>query len=201
MEHRTCSRCGGTYVASFFRLDRSANRRSANALAEQRRIVCKGCEQTAKDTDKQDRRWHTKARDTLRRHAAKYGMAPSEFARTYGWDVEIMAHEAEHGYSNGCPGCHRSFEGMGHGLADITLDIVDRDKPPFYRLCKWICQTCNREKGKTPSDEWAANLIAWDQWEKRQTDLIEKPYLGLPLLERIFGASPHSPCGEVVRRS
>jgi hypothetical protein len=54
---------------------------------------------------------------------------------------------------------------MGHGLADITIDIVNPREPPFYDThVKHCCGTCNKEKSQTPPELWARKLICWDQW-------------------------------------
>jgi hypothetical protein len=95
-----------------------------------------------------------------------------------------MAHEAEHTYGNGCPNCSKPFAIMGHGLADITLDMNDPKAPPYYGTnTKWICQTCNRKKGKTDPAIWGAITSGWRQWEKQQEKLLRNPLSGLPLFD------------------
>jgi hypothetical protein len=151
MQTKICRRCGGTFEeAAFFRKDRSLY-----ASSESRsHTICIGCEQTARDTRKQGNRWLDKARDTLRRHADRFlqkGLIQSklDLVSRYGWDVGRLAQDAEHAYRNGCPYCHRLFKEMTHGLSDITLDIVDPGGDPYYSTnTKWVCQTCNREKGR-----------------------------------------------------
>jgi hypothetical protein len=74
---------------------------------------------------------------------------------------------------------------MGHGLADITLDVIDPAAAPYYGTnTKWACQTCNREKGTTPPALWGAKLNAWRQWEKWQEKLKRNSLSGLPLFDR-----------------
>jgi hypothetical protein len=87
----------------------------------------------------------------------------------YGWDPARLAHDAEHQYGNGCNYCGHRYADMGHGLSDITLDVMDRAKPPYYRTnTKWCCQTCNRQKGdKTP--EWfETNRQVYEAWSANQ---------------------------------
>lgn len=137
-----------------------------------RRPVCIPCEQRARDNQKQANRPAAKARGTLRNHAAKFVKAgiitdASELASRFGWSVAQMAHDIEHAYRNGCPYCHQPFASMGHGLADVTLDIHDTASPPFYRTnCRWVCATCNKEKQRTPPHLFAAKLQGWETWRR-----------------------------------
>jgi hypothetical protein len=91
-----------------------------------------------------------------------------------------MAHEAEHVYGNGCQNCGNAFAEMGHGLADITLDVVDPEAPPTYGVnTRWICMTCNRAKGKMPLARYAELQRCWNRWQLRQRQLSEEPPLTL----------------------
>jgi hypothetical protein len=81
-----------------------------------------------------------------------------------------MAQEAKEVYQTKCRGCRKPFTGMLHGMSDISLDITDPKREPFYLTnTRWICQTCNRQKGRTPPEQWAALRIGWDLWEQQQT--------------------------------
>lgn len=136
------------------------------------RSVCKGCEQTARDAVKLRDRWRPKVGDCIRRHARRLDLEPDVLRHEYGWDITRMAHDAEHTYENWCPYCAQPFALMDHGLADITLDIFDPSQPPYYGVnTRWICATCNREKGRTSPSEWAALLAAWERWRRRKDDL------------------------------
>ena len=166
MSGRRCNRCGTVYpshlVEYAFRLDAS----SRQPLTTRRKTICRPCEQTGRDTKKRENRWAVKARDTIRRHAVRLRIDKAELIGRYGWDATRMAHEAEHGYKNGCNYCGREYASMGHGLADITLDIQDPDKPPYYLTnTKWCCQTCNRKKGRLSPEEFEADRQMWPLWE------------------------------------
>ena len=178
---KRCTRCGGTFDAeAFFRRNRTL---VANAYATTR-PVCIGCEQTSRDDRKLEDRWRQKARDTLNRHADRFierGLASSrpDFAERFGWDIDRMAHEAEHAYGNGCTYCGHGYLSMGHGFADITLDIVDREAPPYYATnTTWCCSTCNRDKGRTPIHLWGAKLVAWSKWRQHQAELAADSWHG-----------------------
>lgn len=171
---KTCSKCGGNYDAAvFFRRNDLAYTPARSGS----RPICIGCEQNDRDETKRRNRWLTKARDALRGHARKLGFTTSELADTYGWSTERMAHEAEHAYDNGCPECGDSFRDMGHGLADITLDVIDPQSPPIYGMnTRWICMTCNRAKGRTSLALRAAKHLAWAQWREQQERLSADPW-------------------------
>ena len=183
-EKSCCRRCGGEFALTFFRISRVLDISST----KRRRVICIGCEQTERDTAKSRDRWRDKIRSTIRNHARKYinrGLAAdiAEFVSTFGWHLDDMKHDAEHVYKNGCQVCHRLFSSMEHGLADLTLDVINPTEPPYYiSNTKWICRTCNREKGRTPPHLWAQKLAEWRRWERRQTELQTKAYIG-PLFE------------------
>jgi len=93
-------------------------------------------------------------------------MKPADFARRYGWDIERLIYDIIHGHENTCPYCSVRYEVMGHGLDDMTLDIVDCEREPYYRTnAKWCCQTCNREKQTMTSEMWARRLIFWKEYK------------------------------------
>jgi len=178
VSERQCRKCGATYaprlVESAFRLDAS-RRKNWQGL----KWTCRPCEQTARDGKKQGNRWLKKAGDVVRRHAesitrerAKRGLTPvtkEDLIQFYGWVPEQLAHDAEHQYGNGCSYCHHSYLEMGHGLADITLDIQDRDREPYYRTnTKWCCQTCNRKKGVMTPDAFEIDRQVYEVWSRQQ---------------------------------
>lgn len=138
--------------------------------------LCKGCEQTESDDRKRRNRWRAKARSATTSHARRLSgrwdiTSAADLVARYGWGADRMAHEAEHAYANGCGYCAASYADMGHGLADITLDIVDPDAPPYYPgNVRWCCATCNRKKHQRPPHLWAAELAVWQRWQRRQAE-------------------------------
>jgi len=111
----------------------------------------------------------SKARDTRRHHANRLGRSISELDQQFGWHLDHLAHDAEHAYENQCPMCREAFKTMGHGPTDITLDITDPTRDPFYLInTRWICQTCNRKKSCTPPEEWAESVLAAEEWKRRR---------------------------------
>lgn len=170
---RACRRCGGTYSEHFF-ASIGTRVRDASLTSRHRSAVCRGCRDTERDQKKAKNRFPQKARDTIRRHARRFmaaGVIKAErdLSERFGWDAAKLAHDAEHAYQNGCPYCAAAFKGMGHGLADIQLDIVDPKRPPFYNLnTRWACQTCNRRKSNTPPEVFGELMAAYRQWAELQ---------------------------------
>lgn len=168
--HRRCARCGQTFDESFFRRNAGSNCSPQRA----RRYVCRGCEQTRRDEIKGRNRPRSKAHGAIRTHADKYirlGLVQTkaEFCERFGWDVAQMEHDIEHAAGNGCPYCRKQFSSMAHGLADVTVDIVDPQALPYYRTnARWVCSTCNKAKHDTPPEEWARTLENWAKWERAQ---------------------------------
>jgi hypothetical protein len=143
------------------------------------RKVCRPCEQTARDERKIGSRWAVKARDVIRRHAIRLEISKDDLVAIYGWDAKRLAHDAEFQYGNGCNYCGHQYRDMGHGLADITLDIMDRSKPPYYRTnAKWCCQTCNRKKGDKGPDWFELDRQVYERWtEARELSPEERGQL------------------------
>lgn len=169
MSGRRCNRCGTDYpphlVETAFRTNNTRGRHDAS----KRRWLCRACEQTGRDGRKVVNRWPVKARDVIRRHAVRLGVDKADLIGRYGWDPERLAHDAQYQYGNGCNYCGGNYAQMGHGLSDITLDIMDRDKPPYYRTnTKWCCQTCNRKKGTMTPDDFEADRQVWELWRRQR---------------------------------
>lgn len=67
---------------------------------------------------------------------------------------------------------------MGHGLADITLDIQDPYRLPFYCTnTRWCCQDCNRDKGDMTPDEFEADRQIRNLWERSKREGPEQGML------------------------
>jgi hypothetical protein len=174
-DYVACIRCGTVYrphlVEWAFRARRAGQQHASSP--NYRKRVCRACEQTSRDQRKQRDRWAVKARDVIRCHADRLGIDRDELITIYGWDLQRLAHDAEHQYTNGCSYCGEQYDGMGHGFADITLDIQDRGCPPHYCTnTKWCCQTCNRKKGAMTPEEFEANRQMWNLWKQPK---IERP--------------------------
>ena len=112
------------------------------------------------------------ARNAVMSHAyrlARAGVVGSgaDLAKRFGWNLQAMAHDIQHAFKNGCPYCRQPFVEMANGLADVTLDIIDPSKPPYYATnTRWCCLTCNRAKSKTDPSRWAKKLLWWDEWRR-----------------------------------
>lgn len=179
-----CRQCGLDFPEEEF------FRRTSTRMHLRRMAVCIGCETTRRTEEKERDRTMVKARDTIRRHAARLRVSVETLSERFGWMPAQIKHDIEHAAKNGCPYCHRSFASMGHGLADITIDIIDPAKPPFYTTnTKIACQTCNREKAKTAPETWAGKLICWARWENHQRRISLKPTTGLALWDWLDKAS------------
>jgi anaerobic ribonucleoside-triphosphate reductase len=69
-----------------------------------------------------------------------------------------MAGDIARAYDHACVDCHVQYIEMKEaaGLANITLDILDRTKPPHYGInTRWICKSCNQRKGTMTPERWA----------------------------------------------
>lgn len=183
MNERLCERCGEWYTEDVF-FEKEHVRKNSYA----RRSICTGCRETARTDEKVNgNRALKKAQSAIGTHTPKlmgrgFIKSKQELIERYGWNDKQMAHDIEHAFGNGCPYCFQSFASMPHGMGDVTLDIVDRDKPPYYRTnVRWVCTTCNRAKSKTDPGLWAEKLAMWDRWRRRQELLRYDTFAGLPL--------------------
>ncbi len=167
MLERRCPKCETVYFGD---QAEAMCRYGWRDISRQRlRSGCIACEQDARDAAKAtlDGRWRAKVRDSIRRHAKKAvdrGLlrCTDEIETLWGWDRERLIHEGQHAYENGCSYCGGNYEAMGHGLQDITLDVVDPSAPWYFPTnVRWCCQTCNREKSTTPPHLWAAKLAGY----------------------------------------
>lgn len=114
----------------------------------------------------------------IRRHATRFGIDRDELVTVFGWDPQRLAHDAEHQYTNWCSYCDKPYAGMGHGLSDITIDIQDRARPPYYRTnTKWCCQTCNRRKGVMTPEAFEADRQMWRLWARSASEPPEQGML------------------------
>jgi hypothetical protein len=167
-------RCRGTFdEEAFFRISQRKYAERAQRIS----TVCIGCENTESDRHKIENRWRTKVTTCRRREAGKLGFTTSELETRFRWDLVRMAYDAEHTYENTCPYCWRPFTAMGHGPADVTLDIVDPLSEPHYGInTRWCCGTCNSEKHRTPPELWGRKLAAGRQWEAWQAKLRGDPW-------------------------
>ena len=175
MVQSTCKVCGGLYTEVFY----EKNRVGKNSYL--RRAICIGCRQSTRDEFKGRNRPLKKAQAVIKTHAPKLIArgkigSESELATRYGWSVPEMVQDIINATKSACPYCLKPFSTMPHGLSDITLDIVDRDRPPYYKTnVRWVCTTCNRAKATTTADVWAERLAMWAEWGKRQAWLALQP--------------------------
>ena len=182
IETKKCNKCGGRWdlEACFRRVGRQSG--VASVLATEFRPTCIMCELTERNDPTPEERARRKAQNSIATHAQKYEMSPSEFAKRFGWDVERMIYDIVHGHENTCPYCWERYEAMGHGLSDITLDVVNCEREPYYRTnVKWCCATCNREKATMPPELWERRLIVWPQYMAWREKVKGNVTHGLPL--------------------
>ncbi len=186
----TCKLCGGDYSDIFFPLV-GTKKQYRHTNTQSRRSVCTGCAQTKRDAKKSQNRPLQKARDAYRHHAQKFigcGIIkhPSELRTVFGWNLNQMSHDIKHASKNGCKYCERLFSKMGHGLASITLDIMNPEDPPYYQTnVAWACRTCNSEKQRRPPAVWGEILQCYRQWRQIQKEKESDPCFGMPLFEGV----------------
>jgi hypothetical protein len=182
---RTCSKCGGTWPEAFYRQNRTKNPVGQVYLAKH--SVCVGCELTARNEPTPPARALRKAHNSISHHASEYALPAPEFAKLYGWKAERMQHDVLHASENTCCYCWTPYREMGHGLSDLTFDIIDRLKPPHYhtnvRVC---CLTCNREKATLPPEVWAQRLVTWPQYQDWIKRIGTDQTHGLPLFGKLL---------------
>ena len=180
---KKCTKCGGDWdlEACYRRINRTGT--TLGALSAMNfHAACIMCELTARNDPTPEERARRKAQSTIVLHAEKYSLAPKEFARRFGWDIERIVYDITHGHENTCPYCYERYDSMGHGLSDITLDVVDPTKEPYYRTnVRWCCQTCNREKAAMPPILWDIRCATWPLWAKRRDAIKEDQTHDLPL--------------------
>jgi hypothetical protein len=186
---KCCIQCGGEWdLEAGFRKNPHYKNLGASALAPREfRARCIGCELTDRNDPTPEERARRKASNTISLHAEKYGMKPIDFAKRYGWVVQRMIYDILHGLENTCCYCWDRYDRMGHGLDDITVDIVDRDREPYYSInVRWCCQTCNREKSAMLPELWARRLDFWRQYMPWRERIKADQTHGLPLFAEQF---------------
>src|SRR5579871_2633142 len=119
-DEQVCRKCGEMYPLIFFRVDK----RIGEMIRY--RSVCKGCEQTARDTKKSADRFRVKAQETIRLHARKYIRAGAlqttdEFRQRFGWEDRRLADDLKRSYGGECGYCGNSYAVMRNGLGEITV--------------------------------------------------------------------------------
>ncbi len=176
MNKKRCKDCGGTYNEEFFNLRHKGGRT--------RQAVCNICHQTRRDIIKEVDRWLEKARRALSHHVKSLKRTSDELINIFGWDVKKMARDAKHAFLNTCDYCGTKYADMVHGMAEITLDIVNIKSAPFYNInTKWVCNSCNGRKQKMSTGEWGRYLQYVTAWKAQQRKLEKNPLLALPLFE------------------
>ena len=181
IETKKCSKCGGEWPlqACFRQRNRPGEEPGAPSSYHP---VCVMCEITDRNDPTPEERAKRKAQNSIERHAQKWKITPSEFAKRYGWEIARMSYDIMHGLDNTCPYCYERFADMGHGLSDITLDIVDPKREPYYRTnTKWCCSTCNSEKARMAPELWEQRLIVWPQYMAWRDKIKGNATYGLPL--------------------
>lgn len=112
-----------------------------------------------------------------------------ELGDVFGWELGRMAEDAKHAYDGRCSDCGCTFASMVNGLFDLTLDVRQPTDPPYYGTnTAWICQTCNRAKGRTPLHLWGAKRQGWRVWHEHEQAVESGRASRLPLwdLESVF---------------
>jgi hypothetical protein len=155
----------------FFTINRSG------AAATYRQRICKGCEQTKRDQQKEADPWLAKARRTIRTHAQRFGVSETVLVKEYGWMPKIVAHKMEHAWLNGCPRCNRLFRDMPNGTASLTVDVIDPTNYYWLNNTQILCLTCNQEKKDLTPQEDAIIQREWQKW--RAEAIPEDPQLSL----------------------
>jgi hypothetical protein len=181
IRYKKCRKCGReSDEEAFFSKNRII--RLSGEVYITTRSVCIGCELSARNEPTLEARALRKVYNSATHHAAKYKMSTANFCKKYGWDQKRMAYDVLHAHENTCAYCWFEYAKMGHGLDDVTLDIIDPDGEPYYHTnVRWCCRTCNLEKSTLPPEIWARRLIEWRNWKAWMDAINERPTYGLPL--------------------
>jgi hypothetical protein len=109
-------------------------------------------------------------------------ITPEEMRRDYLYDIDVLVHDMEHALQNGCWWCGDSYELMGHGPTDITLDVDDpklhrenRTVPVYGHDARLCCRTCNSKKRDLTRDQWRQVCVSFKQQRAYQTELSLRP--------------------------
>ncbi len=164
--------CGLERDIEEFRIE--GNRSRDDTRVPRRAKVCKICEITLRLAAKALDPYTSAFKQRRRSHASRWGYSVADLVDVYGWDdvrrIGEMRAQFEFGY---CPVCvwdnHgvcvlEYFRDMTHGLADLTIDRIRQDEPPWWpNNVRWICKTCNSREGRRPKAEHAAVVQAEHQ--------------------------------------
>jgi len=185
IQRKPCRRCSfPADIQAFFRQNHKKTPVGQVYLTE--RAICIGCELSARNDPTPEARALRKARNSIQHHAEKWKMRAPDFAKEFGWDPERMAHDFLHANENTCVYCWFPYADMGHGLDDLTIDILDRNKDPRYRTnVRVCCRTCNMEKATMEPELWDRRLIEWASWRAWMNRIVVDPWHGLPLFSSL----------------
>ena len=135
--------------------------------------------------------WIVKAWSTIRTHRQLYAREyqngrndlpnwngnPLTFAEAYGWDARLIADEMKAAFEGPCRSCGCSFKSMGHGPADLTVDIINHTLEPFYDYnTRFLCGSCNSRKGRRPPDEHTRLKRAYTRWAAMSEDHFQPSF-------------------------
>jgi len=137
------------------------------------------CLQEEKDKRKRQNRSIEKARTLFYRYVEKHGngLTPTDFAKKFGWDITQIANDIKRSYKGQCPYCNQPYKDMGHGLRDITLDILNPTESPYYTTnVGYCCNSCNRRKDRMGPAAFAKFLSS----VKRRREFLNSDYRTLP---------------------
>jgi hypothetical protein len=141
----------------------------ASPLSAGVRRRCRGCERTTRDAVKAAHPLRLKALSLIQRHADRYialgGVTSrAEFRTDCRFDLARVEDGLRDAWKEGagrCEACQIPYT----GLADVTLDIHDRERRWFFGTnTRWLCAECNSEKRHSNPDEWGAVLWSWEEW-------------------------------------
>lgn len=181
---RVCKRCRKRLPATtdFYRKDKTL---SGIAYLH---AVCRMCEAARRHREDP---WIGKAWRTIRLHREAYAKEyekaserfshwdgnPLTFAEAYGWHARLIANEMKAAFNGPCKGCGIDYKTMGHGPRDLTVDIIDPTREPFYAYnTRLLCESCNSHKGKKTPDEETRLKRAYVRWAAMSEDNFQPSF-------------------------
>ncbi|KKL78030.1 hypothetical protein LCGC14_2028960 [marine sediment metagenome] len=157
---KICKRCGYTAPEEWF----IKKGFTSKTHLQREYNICPMCQQESRDKKKWENRAINKAHRIIYSHTERYNtkhdtsLTSSRFSMMFGWEIKRMAHDINHTYDNLCWYCGHPFKDMGHGLADLSLDIINPDEEPFYTNVRYCCRTCNSSKGHRDNQHFGFHL-------------------------------------------
>jgi hypothetical protein len=174
-ERWQCAKCGCSYEGDLVRHAVSLERlrqRSGKRVCPNTEAplvpgrVCKPCRNYTRFLKGRGDPFLLKARETRRRHARELEIPVRVLILRHEWTDANIVKALRRAWEEECPDCTMAYKEMKGGMAEMTVDVIDRRLPPDWLTnCRIICRDDNSAKGKMPPEEWALHKAVWRMWK------------------------------------